>query len=326
MCTAITYQTKDNYFGRNLDLDFSYHEEVTICPRNYPLSFKYETKQDTHLAIIGMATVVDDYPLFYDATNEKGLSMAGLNFPENADFKPAKDGKTNVASFEFILWILSQCESVSEVRQQCENLNLTDDAFSSDYPVSPLHWMISDSKESIVVEPVKDKVAIYDNPIGVLTNNPTFDKQLFNLNNYRHLSPKVSDNLFSKVLDLDVYSRGMGGIGLPGDLSSMSRFVKVAFTKLNAVADSSEASSVNQFFHILKSVEQQKGLCYVDESNGYEYIIYSSCVNVDKGIYYYTTYENSQITAIDMHQENLDSSRLIRYPLQKEWNVLYQNK
>ncbi|HDR3342122.1 TPA: linear amide C-N hydrolase, partial [Bacillus anthracis] len=144
----------------------------------------------------------------------------------------------------------------------CENLNLTDDAFSSDYPVSPLHWMISDSKESIVVEPVKDKVAIYDNPIGVLTNNPTFDKQLFNLNNYRHLSPKVSDNLFSKVLDLDVYSRGMGGLGLPGDLSSMSRFVKVAFTKLNAVADSSEASSVNQFFHILKSVEQQKGLCY----------------------------------------------------------------
>lgn len=221
---------------------------------------------------------------------------------------------------------MSQCESVSEVRQQCENLNLTDDAFSSDYPVSPLHWMISDSKESIVVEPVKDKVAIYDNPIGVLTNNPTFDKQLFNLNNYRHLSPKVSDNLFSKVLDLDVYSRGMGGLGLPGDLSSMSRFVKVAFTKLNAVADSSEASSVNQFFHILKSVEQQKGLCYVDESDGYEYTIYSSCVNVDKGIYYYTTYENSQITAIDMHQENLDSSRLIRYPLQKEWNVLYQNK
>nr|WP_253896447.1 linear amide C-N hydrolase [Streptococcus gallolyticus] len=111
-----------------------------------------------------MATVVDDYPLFYDATNEKGLSMAGLNFPENTDFKPAKDGKTNVASFEFILWILSQCESVSEVRQQCENLNLTDDAFSSDYPVLPLHWMISDSK----VEPVKDKVAIKEALFGYL--------------------------------------------------------------------------------------------------------------------------------------------------------------
>ena len=80
-------------------------------------------------------------------------------------FKPAKDDKTNVASFEFILWILSQCESVSEVRQQCENLNLTDDAFSSDYPVSPLHWMISDSKGIYCCRTIKDKVAIYDNPI-----------------------------------------------------------------------------------------------------------------------------------------------------------------
>lgn len=118
--------------------------------------------------------------------------------------------------------------------------------------------MLSDNKESIVVEPVKEKVTIYDNPTSVLTNNPTFDKQLFNLNNFHHLSPKVSDNKFSDALNLDIYSRGMGGLGLPGDLSSMSRFVKVAFTKLNAVADSSEASSVNQFFHILKSVEQQK--------------------------------------------------------------------
>ena len=174
-------------------------------------------------------------------------------------------------------------------------MNLTNDAFSKNFPVSPLHWMLSDNKESIVVEPVKGKVTIYDNPTGVLTNKPTFDKQLFNLNNFHHLSPKVSD-------------------------------VKVAFTKLNAVADSSEASSVNQFFHILKSVEQQKGLCYVDESDGYEYTIYSSCMNADKEIYYYTTYEDSQVTAVDMHQENLDSSQLIRYPLQKEWNIFYQNK
>ncbi|SER61043.1 Linear amide C-N hydrolases, choloylglycine hydrolase family [Streptococcus gallolyticus] len=82
-----------------------------------------------------MATVVDDYPLFYDATNEKGLSMAGLNFPENADFKPAKEGKTNVASLEFILWVLSQCETVAEVRSLCQNLNLTNDAFSKNFPV-----------------------------------------------------------------------------------------------------------------------------------------------------------------------------------------------
>lgn len=325
MCTAITYTTKDNYFGRNLDLDFSYNETVTICPRNYPFSFRHQGENNSHFAMIGMATVVDDYPLFYEAVNEKGLGMAGLNFPDNANYQEVAEDKVNVASFEFIPWLLSQCESVAEVKELCKNLNITNEAFSSDFQPSPLHWLVADCHESIVLEPLAKGLKVYDNSTGVLTNNPTFDKQLFNLNNYRHLSPKVSENRFAKELELETYSRGMGGLGLPGDLSSMSRYVKVAFTKLNSVAEETEESSVNQFFHILKSVEQQKGLCYVDESGKYEYTIYSSCINTDKGIYYYTTYDNSQITAVDMRKENLDDSKLVSYPLVKEWQVNYQN-
>ncbi|MCR5493107.1 MAG: choloylglycine hydrolase [Streptococcus sp.] len=325
MCTAITYTTKDNYFGRNLDLDFSYNETVTICPRNYPFSFRHQGENNSHFAMIGMATVVDDYPLFYEAVNEKGLGMAGLNFPDNANYQEVAEDKVNVASFEFIPWLLSQCESVAEVKELCKNLNITNEAFSSDFQPSPLHWLVADRHESIVLEPLAKGLKVYDNSTGVLTNNPTFDKQLFNLNNYRHLSPKVSENRFAKELELETYSRGMGGLGLPGDLSSMSRYVKVAFTKLNSVAEETEESSVNQFFHILKSVEQQKGLCYVDESGKYEYTIYSSCINTDKGIYYYTTYDNSQITAVDMHKENLDDSKLVSYPLVKAWQVNYQN-
>lgn len=325
MCTAITYTTKDNYFGRNLDLDFSYNETVTICPRNYPFSFRHQGEKNSHFAMIGMATVVDDYPLFYEAVNEKGLGMAGLNFPDNANYQEVAEDKVNVASFEFIPWLLSQCESVAEVKELCKNLNITNEAFSSDFQPSPLHWLVADRHESIVLEPLAKGLKVYDNSTGVLTNNPTFDKQLFNLNNYRHLSPKVSENRFAKELELETYSRGMGGLGLPGDLSSMSRYVKVAFTKLNSVAEETEESSVNQFFHILKSVEQQKGLCYVDESGKYEYTIYSSCINTDKGIYYYTTYDNSQITAVDMYKENLDDSKLVSYPLVKEWQVNYQN-
>ena len=325
MCTAITYTTKDNYFGRNLDLDFSYNETVTICPRNYPFSFRHQGENNSHFAMIGMATVVDDYPLFYEAVNEKGLGMAGLNFPDNANYQEVAEDKVNVASFEFIPWLLSQCESVAEVKELCKNLNITNEAFSSDFQPSPLHWLVADRHESIVLEPLAKGLKVYDNLTGVLTNNPTFDKQLFNLNNYRHLSPKVSENRFAKELELETYSRGMGGLGLPGDLSSMSRYVKVAFTKLNSVAGETEESSVNQFFHILKSVEQPKGLCYVDESGKYEYTIYSSCINTDKGIYYYTTYDNSQIAAVDMHKENLDDSKLVSYPLVKEWQVNYQN-
>ncbi len=246
-----------------------------------------------------MAIVVDDYPLYFDASNEKGLSMAGLNFPENAYFFPETAGKDNVSPFEFIPWILGQCQTVEEANELLPKLNLVNMNFSDELALSPLHWMIADQTQSIVVESTKGALNVYDNLVGVLTNNHTFDYDLFNLNNYRHLSPTVSDNKFSDRLELNVYSRGMGGIGLPGDLSSASRFVKAAFTKLNSISGDSEPESISQFFHILKSVEQQKSLCDVDEGE-YEFTIYSSCCNMDKGIYYYTTYDNSQITDVDM--------------------------
>ncbi|MGG5309717.1 MULTISPECIES: choloylglycine hydrolase [Enterococcus] len=324
MCTSITYTTNDHYFGRNLDLEVSYNEQVTITPRNYPFVYRKVPKQESHYAIIGMAAVVDNYPLYYDATNEKGLSMAGLNFPGNAHFFDEDPEKTNITPFEFIPWILSQCKNVEEARTLLADINLVNINFSEELPLSPLHWILADQETSIVIESVAEGLKIYDNPIGVLTNNPTFDYQLFNLNNYRSVSPTTPKNHFSDELDLSVYSRGMGGLGLPGDLSSASRFVKVAFTKLNSVKATTEQESVSQFFHILKSVEQQKGLC--DVGNGkFEYTIYSSCCNVDKGIYYYTTYTNSQINAVDMTKEDLDSTELLTYPLIEEEQINYVN-
>ena len=317
MCTAITYSTKDHYFGRNLDLEFSYNEEVVITPRNYSFKFRECEDIDSHYAMIGMAFVVDDYPLYYDASNEKGLSMAGLNFPGNADYKEVCEGMDNVTPFEFIPWILSSCASVQEARTLLSRINLVDIDFSEKLPLSPLHWMIADQKESIVVESVKDGLMIYDDPVGVMTNNPTFDKQLFNLNNYINLSPEPAEDTFATGLSLDAYSRGMGAIGLPGDLSSASRFVKVAFVRNNSVSGDSEEESVSQFFHILGSVEQQRGCVHLGEDK-YEITIYSSCCNMDRGIYYYKTYDNSGINAVDMHRAELDSRTLKRYPLIKE--------
>lgn len=324
MCTGITYTTKDHYFGRNFDYEISYNEVVKITPRNYLLEFRKVKNLNSHYAMIGIAAGVADYPLYYDATNEKGLSMAGLNFSGYADYKEYQEGKENVSPFEFIPYILGQCATVNEAKKYLDNINLVNIDFSKDLPLASLHWILADKEQSIVIESMKDGIHIYDNPVGVLTNNPSFDYQLFNLNNYRALSSKTSDNLFSNKIHLDIYSRGMGGIGLPGDLSSTSRFVKVAFTKLNSVSGNSESESISQFFHILGSVEQQKGLCEV-EQGAYEYTIYSSCCNMDKGIYYYKTYENSQITAIDMHKENLDNNKIIIYPLVQEQQLNYFN-
>lgn len=314
MCTAATYRTKDHYFGRTLDYEVSYGEEVVVTPRNFPFHFRHMGGLSSHYAIIGMATVAGEYPLYYDATNEKGLSMAGLNFPGNAVYKPLAEGKDNVATFELIPWLLGQCATVEEAKVYLARMNLANTPFSPQFPVSPLHWIIADQDCAITVESVREGIRIYDNPVGVLTNNPPFDYQMTNLTNYMSLSTEPPENHFSDQLDLTPYSRGMGMLGMPGDLSSASRFVRVAFTKLHSVSGTSESESISQFFHILGSVAQQRGCVHMGEGK-YEITIYTSCCNTDRGIYYYTTYENSQITGVDLHRENLDGQQLSRYPL-----------
>ena len=324
MCTAATYKTEDFYFGRTLDYEFSYGDEVTITPRNYPFHFVEMGDMNTHYAIIGMAFVAENYPLYYDAVNEKGLGMAGLNFVGNAVCRDREEGKDNVAQFEFIAWILSQCATVKQARDLVEKMNLLNVTFNDKLPLAQLHWLIADREESITVEIVEEGVKIYDNPVGVLTNNPPFNEQMFALNNYMHLSVKSPVNTFAPGLKLQQYSRGMGAIGLPGDLSSQSRFVRVAFTKMNSVSGKGEKESVSQFFHILGSVDQQRGCCVLDDGKC-EITLYTSCCNASKGIYYYTTYDNHQITAVDMHRENLDGDSLIHYPAIKEEQIRMQN-
>jgi choloylglycine hydrolase len=273
--------------------------------------------------MIGMASVVDGYPLYYDATNEAGLSMAGLNFPGFATYYPMQDGKDNITPFELIPWILGQCANVCDALKLLETINLMAEPFSREIPLSPLHWIIADSDQSVTVETLKDGMKIHDNPIGILTNNPPFDYHMLHLTDYLNITPHDAENRFAPGISLEPYSRGMGTMGLPGDLSSASRFVRAAYTKLNSVSGESEAESISQFFHILSSTSQQRGT--VIYNGAYEITYYSSCCNTNLGIYYYTTYENSQITGIDMHRVDLDQNELIAYPLRRTQNIYWEN-
>ena len=313
MCTAITFSTKDHYFGRNLDFEYDFGEAVIITPRNYPFHYRYNATISHHYAIIGMALVEDNYPLYFDGTNECGLSMAGLYFPGNAVYLPYKENADNIAPCEFIPWVLSQCENISQVKMRLSRINLVDTPFSEQYPLSPLHWIIADKHDAITVEPTADGIKIYNNPFGVLTNNPPFDFHMHNLSNYMNLTNEEPVNRFAPDHKLIPYSRGIGAIGLPGDLSSASRFVRAAFVKANSVCPHTENDSVNQFFHILRSVEQQSGCAKVGSL--YEKTIYTSCCNADQGIYYYTTYTNSQITKIHMHNTDIECNTLTQFPL-----------
>ena len=324
MCTAVSYKTKDFYFGRTLDYESTFPTHITMTPRRFPLKFRHGGTMSVHHALIGMAYVVGDYPLYYDGMNEKGLCMAGLNFVGNAVYRSPTPEGDNICQFEFIPWILGQCATVAEARILLSRIRLTDTPFSKELPVSDLHWIIADRQESVTVESVSAGVMVYDNPVGVLTNNPPFPQQIFRLNDYMHLSPGAPENRFSDKLDLRPYSRGMGAMGLPGDLSSPSRFVRAAFVKMNSVFGDTETESVGQFFHILGSVEQPSGCCLVGDGE-YERTIYTSCCSADRGIYYYTTYENPAVTAVDMTQEDLDGVSPVRYPMLAEMRILLQN-
>ena len=324
MCTAVTYKTHDFYFGRTLDYEHSFGEEIVITQRSFPLDFRGRGVLRQHHAIIGMARVEDGYPLYFDAVNEKGLAMAGLNFVGYADYNAPVSGKDNVPQYAFIPWILSQCGSVAEAKYLLLRLNITGEAFNRQLPPAQLHWLLANKNEAVTIESVKEGLRVYDNPVGVLTNNPPFDWQMLNLANYIQLSSGKPENHFAPDLPLTPYSRGMGAIGLPGDLSSASRFVRAAFTKLHSISGTSEEESVSQFFHILDSVSQTKGCCRL-EGETCEITQYSACCNASRGIYYYNTYDNRQITAVDLQNEDLNGHTLTTYPLLRQQNVCRQN-
>jgi len=323
MCTAVSFRTKDHYFGRNLDLEYRYRETVTVTPRRFPLHFRRAASQHTHYAMIGMATVERGYPLYYEATNEKGLSIASLNFPGYAHYGEERADKENVSAFELIPFILGQCSTAAQAEKLLERTCLAAIPFSDELPLAPLHFMICDRERAIVAEPVKSGLRLFDNPAGVLTNSPPFDMQMANLSNYMALSPYAPQNAFAPAVHLEPCSRGMGAIGLPGDLSSGSRFVRAAYMRAHSLCGNTEHESVSQFFHILASVRHVRGSVIVDDKP--EITLYSSCCNTDRGIYYYTTYENSRICAVDMHRADLNGSDLISYPLEGKQDVRMQN-
>lgn len=323
MCTAISLNNKHHYFGRNLDLEKRYQESVTITPRNYIFTYRNGMIERGHYAMIGTATVIDNYPLYYDATNEFGLSIAGLNFVGNAFLNANDTDKINLAPYELIPFVLGKSKTVDECEKLLEKINIVDIPFNEGLQNAELHWLIADKSECIVLEIMREGMKIHKNPVGVLTNNPPFEYQMMNLNNYMNLSAEEPRNRFSQALNLKPYSRGMGALGIPGDLSSMSRFIRASFTKFNAVIPNDKITCMNQMFHILGSVEQQEGSVKV--GNRFERTQYSSCCDMDECIYYYHTYENSQINAIKMYNEDIDSEKLISYKMSFEPSILYIN-
>ena len=325
MCTSIAMKTNDFYFGRTMDLDREFHTSVVITPRNYPFAFRRSSVLRRHNAIIGMASVVDNYPLYAEAANEKGLCMAALNFPDNADYSMTEDPrKTNVSPFELIQWILGQCSSVEEVRHLLDTTHLISIPFSTDLPLTPQHWHIADKESSVTLENTPNGLCLYNNSVGVLTNNPAFQFQLTNLCQYMNLISGYPKNCFSDLEGIAPYGQGLGSFGLPGDYSPSSRFVKAAWLLLNSVCPRDDSGSLAQFFHILDSVSVIRG-SVLSQDDACDTTTYACCINATRGIYYYKTYSNNQLTAVDIRHENLDASVLRIFPLVVSQQIAWAN-
>lgn len=321
MCTAMTFNADSFYFGRTLDYEFPFETQACVIPRNYALTFTNSLTVKNHSAILGNGIFIDGYPLLFEGVNESGLCVAALNFSGNAVYDKPQENKENIASFEFITYILSTCVSASGAHTKLLNANITDKAFSEKIPSSALHWIIADKKDCLTVESTKDGLRIYENPVGVLTNDPSFDIQLFLLNNYCSLSVYNPQNKMFLGFESKCFSRGMGALGLPGDFSSCSRFIRTVFIKNHL---SFKEDNVGQFFNALNSVNVPSG-SVITENGKEQETQYVCCIDAGRGIYYYVTKENRQISYISLQNEDLDTENIIMYPLIKEQNFFAQN-
>ncbi len=323
MCTSIAWTNGDFYIGRNMDISFDFERKIVVVPREYTFVFKEMPQLNTHYALMGTAMVVDNYPLFAEAVNEKGLYMAGLNFPKMAVFNKSDSNKDNVTANEFIPYILCKAEDTKQAATLLKQINITDTPFMHGLPIPELHFIISDSSMSLVVECTKTGMHVYENKTGIMTNNPAFNMQMHNLNNYMHLSNKNPQNTLTDEIELDHYCMGLGALGLPGDFSSQSRFVKAYFLKANSIAEKTETSSTAQMFRMLDAVAMVRGSVLDGDNN--DITVYSCCINADRGIYYYKTYECSAVSAVCMHHENLNSDSLVIYPFSTNTGIYNLN-
>ena len=313
MCTALYRKDKNIYFGRNLDLDVNINENVVIVPRNYPIHFKHHKTIHHHNAIIGVGQVINDYPLYYDAMNEYGVAIAGLNFPYNCKYFNPHKLKTNIASFELILYLLMKYRNVNQIKKVLHKINITNDDFLENLSNSPLHFMVSDLNECIVIEQTKEGLKLYENTYNVLTNNPPFELQTKNLSKYKDLT-----NEFKNISSEIYFSNGLSLVGLPGDYSSMSRFVKAYYINLFTPISKTNKESLINYFNVLNSVSMPLGA--VKTPNGYEITRYSDCYNLNEIKLYYKTNKSPLIHYVDIYEHDVNIKELIKIPFNYDFN------
>ena len=315
MCTGVRFNGSNGemYFGRNLDWSVSYGQKVVITPRGYKDNSAFLGEMTMKGgAIIGMAIVANNTPLYFDCANEQGLAIAGLNFPGYAKYADMTiNNKVNVAAYEFPLWVVANFTTVDDVEKALKDVVIVAKPINDQYPVSQLHWIIGDAKRSIVVEYTERGMEVFHNDVDVLTNQPGYGWHQENLRNYMNLFPQMPKEVKWEKAKMTAFGSGSLMRGLPGDYYAPSRFVRVAYLNTHYPAKASEEENISRLFHTLTGVAMIDGAAAMADG-AYEKTIYTGGYSAATKTYYYNTYDDPAIQKVAMGEHNLDSAELIQ--------------
>ena len=301
MCTGVRFADSNGtmYFGRNLDWTQGYGERVVVTPPGaaVPAAFPRPSDPERGHAVMGMGIVVQGVPLYFDCGNDAGLAVAGLNFPQSAQYaaEPAAQG-VNVAAYEFPFWVARTCASLSEAREALEHVTVVAKPVNEQLPVANLHWIIGDKTGSIVVECMADGMHVWEDDVDVLTNEPDFGWHRQNLRNYLTLSEGLPDEQSWAGAPLKAFGSGVGVQGIPGDYGGPARFVRAAFVNTHYPVQEGEKANVTRLFRTLGAAAVPDGVAQM--ANGaFEKTLYTSCFAAGSLTYYHATYDDPAIRA-----------------------------
>jgi len=320
-CTGILLKADDESIvtGRTIEFDREIDMSVAVIPRNFKFigdipngnGMAYKSKY----AAIGIYCF--DHKVLMDGMNEKGLVAAAFYFTGYAQYaKITTENQTKALSpIEFTNWILTQFATIEEVKAALDSVVIAPTILSDWGPTPPpMHYIVYDKYgKSIVIEPIHGTLVVYENKIGVITNSPTFDWHLTNLRNYINLTPFNVKPIHLRGLELAAFEGGSGMVGLPGDFTPPSRFVRAAIFSSAAIPSKNSDESVNQAFHILNQFDIPVGVVrQKDQTNiTFEYTLLTCVKDHHMMKYYYRSYDDQTIRFIDFKQFDLDEKTII---------------
>jgi choloylglycine hydrolase len=310
-CTSIRIKTEDGlvFYARTFEGGVDFQNGLAVIPKgtvyqgtlpdNTPKGIKWTTKY----GMVGMTAF--KMPLFSDGLNEQGLVVANLMFPGYAGYESFDPGKasTTIAHFELATYLLSNFATVAEVRQAMGKVRVCEGPTVVSGFTLPLHFAVHDATGAcLVIEYVKGKLYTYDNPLGVATNSPTFDWMTTYLNNFINLSPDNVPERQLTGLTLKQFGQGSGMIGLPGDFTPPSRFVRMVALTQAVFPVKGAVAGLNLAMTIINNVDVPRGSAREKTEKGMlaDYNQWAVAVDLTGRKYYFHTYDNKNWRYVDL--------------------------